>query len=273
MRKILQVIFDSLTLILITTKDSKSDVHSEYLLTLIFNAMVLFLGLQNLFNFDNVESLKRNLRSCYSLIDELLCNQTMMCSLTQSVELIIDEDIKDLENGLISFGEAIQSDYANISVKNQIVNATESWWNLDPVELILLSILPLSLPLTQCADIPVYLPIASNQVPHRLLVLRLCDGVYLNCLCDTEPSLSITQSLALETFSPLRNKIMSLLPSIPRCLPSTIDLNHNVIAFCLVNIIKHQSVVSLPTPKTAERNFILSKGTVHCNYLCFFPCN
>jgi hypothetical protein len=53
---------DNLTLILITTKDSKSDVHSEYLLTLIFNAMVLFLGLQNLFNFDNVESLKRNLR-------------------------------------------------------------------------------------------------------------------------------------------------------------------------------------------------------------------
>ena len=52
----------SVTLILVSTDDGSCDSHMTYLLDLVFNAMVMVIGLQELDSVTNVERLKQNLK-------------------------------------------------------------------------------------------------------------------------------------------------------------------------------------------------------------------
>ena len=52
----------SITLILVATDDGSCDDHMTYLLELVFNAMVMVIGLQDLDTPTNMERLKQNLK-------------------------------------------------------------------------------------------------------------------------------------------------------------------------------------------------------------------
>ena len=52
----------SITLILVATDDGSCDDHMTYLLELVFNAMVMVIGLQDLDTPINMERLKQNLK-------------------------------------------------------------------------------------------------------------------------------------------------------------------------------------------------------------------
>ena len=52
----------SITLILVSNDDGSCDDHMTHLLDLVFNAMVLVIGLQELDSISNVERLKRDLK-------------------------------------------------------------------------------------------------------------------------------------------------------------------------------------------------------------------
>ena len=54
----------SITLILVATDDGSCDDHMTYLLELVFNAMVMVIGLQDLDTPINMERLKQNLKVC-----------------------------------------------------------------------------------------------------------------------------------------------------------------------------------------------------------------
>ena len=53
---------NSITLILISADDGSCDSHMTYLLELVFNAMVMVVGLQELDSTSNIERLKQNMK-------------------------------------------------------------------------------------------------------------------------------------------------------------------------------------------------------------------
>ena len=76
-----------------------------------------------------------------------------------------------------------------------------------------------------------------------------------------EPPLDEAQKLALQTFLPLRDKILSLPLLAPTCIPPTVSLDTHILGLCYVNIESHKCVVSLPPPSSQESNTtLLSKG-------------
>lgn len=135
------------------------------------------------------------------------------------------------------------------------------------MEQILLSLLSISLSLSQCVDLPVYLPKASNTMAHRLLIFHLYNGVYIIVLCDAEPSLAVAQELVLKTFLPLREKIIGLPLVVPRCLPLSISFDTNVLSLCLVNLTSHRCIVSLLSAEGQENTALLSQGLLQAKYV------
>lgn len=68
----------------------------------------------------------------------------------------------------------------------------------------------------QCIDVPVFLPKASNNVAHRLLVFQLVEGVQVMVLCDSEPSLFEAQEIVRSVWNPVKDKLAGLSSLIPR---------------------------------------------------------
>uniref|UniRef100_H2Z6H7 FUZ/MON1/HPS1 first Longin domain-containing protein n=1 Tax=Ciona savignyi TaxID=51511 RepID=H2Z6H7_CIOSA len=165
-------------------------------------------GLEELTNIRNVDRLKKDLRSCYNLIDTFLDHGSnkkhlqleMFGDLTQCVDVVLHEDSKLLEEHLSAFVEAAQSTYGCLVNDGRVVCATPKWWHLTGLELALLGRLigTLSSSVTSC-DIPIYLPHSSPNIPHRLLVFTLVSGVGAKSgvracvLCGPEPSLTQVQ--------------------------------------------------------------------------------
>ena len=89
-------------------------------------------------------------------------------------------------------------------------------WQLDAQEIILLSLFLSSLPSSQCTDIPVYLPKASNTIAHRLLIFQLVQGVDLMVMCDSEPSLAEAQEIVRTFWTPVKDRFSGLSLQVPR---------------------------------------------------------
>uniref|UniRef100_F7A2I6 Protein fuzzy homolog n=1 Tax=Ciona intestinalis TaxID=7719 RepID=F7A2I6_CIOIN len=184
-----------------------TDAHISRLLENVFHSLVFLTGLQELTNIQNVDRLKKDLRSCNSLIDTYLDTIEMFGDLTQCVDVMLHEDSKLLEEHLTAFAEAADSTYGCLVNNGQVVCATAKWWLLTGLELALLSRLinTLSSSITSC-DIPIYLPHSSPNIAHRLLVFTLVSGVGVKSgvrvcvLCGPQPSLTQVQETLLESF-------------------------------------------------------------------------
>ncbi|XP_048646465.1 protein fuzzy homolog isoform X6 [Marmota marmota marmota] len=80
---------DSITLIVLSSEEGTSELKLERLLQMVFGAMVLFVGLEELTNIRNVERLKKELRASYHLIDSFLGDPELIGDLTQCVDCVI----------------------------------------------------------------------------------------------------------------------------------------------------------------------------------------
>ena len=59
----------SITLILVVSDDAPSELHSTYLLDVVFGAMVLLIGLHELEDVSNkIERLKKELKVCFTVV-------------------------------------------------------------------------------------------------------------------------------------------------------------------------------------------------------------
>ncbi|MBN3300417.1 FUZZY protein, partial [Amia calva] len=109
-----QVFQDSVTLIAVSAEES-SDASSELqlrrLLENTWNCMVLLLGLDELATVRNVERLKRDLRSCYQLIDAFLEGPAEgLGDLTHCADCLAPTHPDLLQEALDSFSRAADSD-------------------------------------------------------------------------------------------------------------------------------------------------------------------
>ncbi|ERE70125.1 protein fuzzy homolog isoform X2 [Cricetulus griseus] len=80
---------DSITLIALSSEEGTSELRLERMLHMVFGAMVLIVGLEELTNIRNVERLKKELRASYCLIDSFLGNSELIGDLTQCVDCVI----------------------------------------------------------------------------------------------------------------------------------------------------------------------------------------
>ncbi|XP_068385320.1 protein fuzzy homolog isoform X2 [Eschrichtius robustus] len=158
---------DSITLIVLSSEEGTSELRLERLLQMVFGAMVLLVGLEELTNIRNVERLKKELRASYRLIDSFLGDSELIGDLTQCVDCVVPPEGSLLQEALSGFAEAAGTAFVSLVVSGRVVAATESWWRLGMPEAVLLPWLVGSLPPQAARDYPVYLPHGSPTLLER----------------------------------------------------------------------------------------------------------
>ncbi|XP_036741296.2 protein fuzzy homolog isoform X5 [Manis pentadactyla] len=228
---------DSITLIVLSSVEGSSELRLERLLQMVFGAMVLFVGLEELTNIRNVERLKKELRASYRLIDSFLGDSELIGDLTQCVDCVVPPEGSLLQEALSGFAEAAGTAFVSLTVSGRVVAATESWWRLGMPEAVLVPWLAGSLPPQAARDYPVYLPHGSPTVPHRLLTLTLLPGLELCLLCGPRPPLSQLDPQLLERWwQPLLDPLRACLPLGPRGLPAGFPLHSDILGLLLLHL-------------------------------------
>ncbi|XP_046321887.1 protein fuzzy homolog isoform X1 [Marmota monax] len=227
----------SITLIVLSSEEGTSELKLERLLQMVFGAMVLFVGLEELTNIRNVERLKKELRASYHLIDSFLGDPELIGDLTQCVDCVIPPEGPLLQEALSGFAEAMGTGFVSLIVSGRVVSATEGWWRLGTPEAVLLPWLVGSLPPQAARDYPVYLPHGSPTVPHRLLTLTLLPGLELCLLCGPRPPLSQLDPQLLERWwQPVLDPLRACLPLGPRGLPDGFPLHKDILGLLLLHL-------------------------------------
>lgn len=228
---------DSITLIVLSSEAGTSELRLERLLQMVFGAMVLLVGLEELMNISNIERLKKELRASYGLIDSLLGDSELIGDLTQCVDCVVPPEGSLLQEALSGFAEAAGTNFASLLVSGRVVVATESWWRLGTPEAVLLPWLVGSLPPQAARDYPVYLPHGSPTVPHRLLTLTLLPGLELCLVCGPRPPLSQLDPQFLERWwQPMLDPLRACLPLGPRALPAGFPLHTDILGLLLLHL-------------------------------------
>ncbi|KAM9757603.1 protein fuzzy homolog isoform 1-T1 [Dama dama] len=228
---------DSITLIVLSSEEGTSELRLERLLQMVFGAMVLLVGLEELTNIRNVERLKKELRASYRLIDSFLGDSELIGDLTQCADCVVPPEGSLLQEALSGFAEAAGTAFVSLVVSGRVVAATESWWRLGMPEAVLLPWLVGSLPPQAARDYPVYLPHGSPTVPHRLLTLTLLPDLELCLLCGPRPHLSQLDAQLLERWwQPLLEPLRGCLPLGPRALPAGFPLHTDILGLLLLHL-------------------------------------
>uniref|UniRef100_A0A8C4SLP5 Fuzzy planar cell polarity protein n=1 Tax=Erpetoichthys calabaricus TaxID=27687 RepID=A0A8C4SLP5_ERPCA len=236
-RVLWRVYHESITLIAVSSEEGASELYLERLLENVFSCMVLILGLDDLANIKNVERLKRDLRSCYKLIDSFLeVPNEDVGDLTHCADCLIPQEPTILQECLDGFSQAAESEFGCLLVDGKIVVATEKWWRLAPQEVVLLSFLVRSLGGSSSRDYPVFLPQGSPNVPHRLLCFQLLAGVDVCVLCGPTPSLQkVERELVCRFWSPLIDCLRICVRLKGRCFPGTVSIPQGILGLLLIN--------------------------------------
>ncbi|XP_038157513.1 protein fuzzy homolog [Cyprinodon tularosa] len=237
-----RVFHDSMMLIAVSGGGSsgEEEIRLQRLLENVWNSMVLVLGQDELLQLRNVERLKRDLRSCFCLIDELLeeKHQGLLGNLTHCADSLLPPNPAVLQEAVDGFAQAADSEFGCLFVHGRIAAATEKWWRLAPQEVVLLSALVRTLSASGSAscDHPVFLPLGSPTVAHRLLRFQLLPGADVCVLCGPTPSLLRAEvQLVGQFWSPLVETLRSCLLIGERSLPGSVPLRPDVLALLLIN--------------------------------------
>ncbi|KAG7523979.1 hypothetical protein JOB18_005173 [Solea senegalensis] len=249
------------------SSSKEEEARLQRLLENVWNCMVLVLGQDELANMRNVERIKRDLRSCFSLIDQLLeeRHEGFLGNLTHCADSLLPPNPTLVQEAVDGFAQAADSEFGCLLVHGRIAAATEKWWRLAPQEVVLLSVLMRSLSASGSAscDYPVFLPHGSPTVAHRLLRFHLLPGADVCVLCGPTPSLHRAESGLVGRFwSPLVETLRDCLAVGERCLPASISLRPDMLALLLINRETRRSVscVRAPTNHPLSGPPLLSKA-------------
>jgi len=256
------------------------EVSLQRLLENVWSCMVLVLGQDELTGAKNVERLKRDLRSCFALIDQLLeeRHEGILGNLTHCADSLLPPNPTLLQEAVDGFARAAESEFGCLVVHGRIAAATEKWWRLAPQEVVLLSALMRSLSASGSAscDYPVFLPKGSPTVAHRLLRFQLLPGADVCVLCGPTPSLHKAESGPVARFwTPLVETLRGCLAIGERCLPASVSLRPDMLAVLLINRDTRRSVSFVrasanpqpsdpPLPSKARRWELLKLFYIFC---------
>ncbi|XP_019122692.2 protein fuzzy homolog [Larimichthys crocea] len=235
-----------------SSSSKEVEARLQRLLENVWSCMVLVLGQDELANVRNVERLKRDLRSCFGLIDQLLedRHEGILGNLTHCADSLLPPNPALLQDAVQGFAQAADSEFGCLVVHGRIAAATEKWWRLAPQEVVLLSALMrfLSASGSSSCDYPVFLPHGSPTVAHRLLRFHLLPGADVCVLCGPTPSLHRAESgLVVRFWTPLVETLRDCLAVGERCLPGSVSLRPDVLALLLINRETRRSVSCVRT--------------------------
>ncbi|XP_012672961.2 protein fuzzy homolog [Clupea harengus] len=240
-RVVWRVFRDSVMLIAVSSGGDSTVTELQLcrLLENTWNCMVLVLGQEELSNVRNVERLKRDLRSCYRLIDQLLDpgdDESVMGYLTNCADCLLPPNPSLLQEALDAFTQAADSEFGCLLIRGRVAVATEKWWRLVSQEVVLLSLLVRCMSGTTSCDYPVFLPVGSPTVAHRLLRFQLLQGVDVCTLCGPAPSLHHAKTELVGRFwSPLMETLHGLLAQTQHTPVPSIALHPDILALLLIN--------------------------------------
>lgn len=252
-----------------SSSSKEEEYHLQRLLENVWNCMVLVLGQDELASVRNVERLKRDLRSCFCLIDQLLeeKQEGILGALTHCADSLLPPNPVLLQEALQGFAKAADSEFGCLIVHGRIAAATEKWWRLSPQEIVLLSALMRSFSTSNSAscDYPVFLPQGSPTVAHRLLRFQLLPGADVCVLCGPTPSLHRAESSLVGQFwTPLVETLRDCLAVGERCLPGSVSLRPDVLALLLINRETRRSVSCVRTPSNQPHSDPLLPSKPRC---------
>ncbi|XP_039275508.1 protein fuzzy homolog [Nilaparvata lugens] len=226
---------DSITLIVAASTTNESALTE--LMDCIFNTIILTVGLEEVRGLQtrNIERLKRELRSCFPLMDKILDavdlgdRNVVPTDFMSMVETVLCSDSLSLKNCLGVFAECVESLFACVLLNGCLVVATCGWWELVASERKLLSLL-VDASSGDCTalDVPVFLPCKSPSVPFRLVAVCLVTGVWVVALCGPEPALAAVEQYAAKVWRPAIDLLRNL-QGAPRFLPPGLQQNHHCI--------------------------------------------
>ncbi|KAL1509312.1 hypothetical protein ABEB36_004074 [Hypothenemus hampei] len=230
------------------------------LLKLVYDAVVLIVGIEEAKSQRNIERLKRELRVCYPVLDRLLDSLDCGDSTNKHSSDIVGyvETILCPENYLIqivldSFTECVDSMFSCILVNGKIAVATESWWSLHPHEIRLLLLLAVTENKDISKDIPVFLPYKSPTVAFRFVACSLISDIKVCCLCGSTPSLLDVEQAATQCFKNSTDILKSASHCVPRNFPQSITLDCGVLGLLLINIRLKKYMMSKNPQQTTSR--------------------
>ncbi|TRY88328.1 hypothetical protein DNTS_004537 [Danionella cerebrum] len=241
-----------------------SELQLRRLLENVWHCMVFVLGQDELTNVRNVERLKRELRSCYHLIDMLLASvndeQGFMGILTQCADCLVTSHSSLFQEALDSFAHAVESEFGCLLINGRVTQATERFWSrLTSQEVVLLSVLIRSLADASSYDYPIFLPQGSPTVAIRLLGFQLFPGVHVCVLCGPNPSLLKASELVVRFWSPLTENLRSSLEQAKQSsIPPSMSLRLDIQAFLLINCESRRSITMCPRDSLPDEAQLLS---------------
>ncbi|KAJ9583086.1 hypothetical protein L9F63_022575 [Diploptera punctata] len=228
---------------LIAAACGASEMLLDQLLTSVFNAMIMAVGIEELKSPRNADRLKRDLRICYPILDRLLesadttsSDRAVTCSdLLGLVEVMLCQENHILQNLLDAWAECVDSLYAFLMIRGRVAVATPSWWSLHSEEKKLLALLVLQDGTCTASDIPVFLPCKSPAVPFRLVVCMLMAGVQVCALCGPSPTLTEVEHASLQCWKGAVDVLRAAEQCHPRNFSSSIQLDTGVMGLLLVD--------------------------------------
>ncbi|XP_065212566.1 protein fuzzy homolog isoform X2 [Planococcus citri] len=230
---------EKLSLILISKQSVLND--GEMILSSIFDAMVLTVGIDELTNVKRADRLKKEIRPCYPIVDEILKNADEYydnddaINLLPMVEVMPCSHFNLLQEKLDEWSESISSLFCCLTVRGKIVVATPAWWDLSGIEKKLLSIVTSINSNTTTNDIPVFLPIKSPKVAFRLVTCCLINDIWISALCGPAPSLMDFEQSVAVCWSPVVDQLNEVKTTVPKVLPDCFSLQNGIIGVMLVN--------------------------------------
>ena len=249
---------------LILTLYSKDCSHQRLckLLDNIYHGFVMTVGLTSLSKISNVEKLKKKLRTCLPLVSLLLCKQKTLNNTTNMVDLCLTSERTLLQNQLNIFVQESSCELGCLLLHEKVVAATESFWQMDRVDALFILLYQESLSSTLSAsDTPVFLPVCSPDVPHRLVIVNLLEHIKIVLVCGSLPTLpEILKSYLHKYWMPLVSTLKESLMTYPRNFPKEIKLDSSVLSFMLLNVTAEMSWCSFfpHGSMTGDDQFVLS---------------
>ena len=205
-----KVYVNNIVLILVASTNGIDDNYYtdkilENLLERVFEALVFCSCLDEISNSQNVERLKRSLKSAYPFVDfllqHLLDRDSHIYMITNSVNYsLVDQSTSDfLSTVSESIAQVAQTDFVSVVINRKLVFATKGWWTrIAPTKdaAVTLSFVDYIIPELEretknIKDTQVFLPENCPNSVTRLIVAKLHLSVYIIVLCDEKPSVDI----------------------------------------------------------------------------------
>ncbi|XP_058790878.1 protein fuzzy homolog isoform X2 [Phymastichus coffea] len=235
----------------------------EKFLEVVFNTMILIVGLKDLEQPRSVERLKRDLRVCYPIIDTLLeCLDVGDRTGTKTDLINLTDCLMCSENHLLQicldgYMERLDSSYGCVLIHDCIAVATDSWWSLNSIERKLLTLAITTENNGTARELPVFLPYKSPNLAYRLVNVTLVNNVQVLALCGPNPELAEIERLAIQSWKNSMEILRTSEQCYPRNFPMAITLDSGILGFLLVNFKIGKFVLS----RNAQQSKNLISGT------------